>query len=273
MGRVRLDALLVDRGLVRNRSEAVQMIDAGRVLVNGSVAQKAARQVNTSESVHVASPPARFVSRGGLKLDRALHVFGIDPTDRTAVDAGSATGGFTDCLLQAGAIAVVAVDVGYGQLHERLRVDQRVISLERTNIRDVDRERATSLLAPRPAPSLVVADLSFMSARRICARLLEVSGEKGETVILCKPQFEASHEAASRGRGVIRERSERSAALKGVTAAIGECGATVKGVTCSPILGPAGNAEFLVHASHGNVVDEGTVGVMIDAALDEAETL
>ena len=230
------------------------MIDAGRVLVNGSVAQKAARQVNTSEAVHVASPPARFVSRGGLKLDRALHVFGIDPTDRTAVDAGSAT-------------------VGYGQLHERLRVDQRVISLERTNIRDVDRERATSLLAPRPAPSLVVADLSFMSARRICARLLEVSGEKGETVILCKPQFEASHEAASRGRGVIRERSERSAALNGVTAAIGECGATVKGVTCSPILGPAGNAEFLVHASQGSVVDEGTVGVMIDAALDEAETL
>ena len=260
MGRVRLDALLVDRGLVRDRSEAVQMIDAGRVLVNGSVAQKAARQVNTSEAVHVASPPARFVSRGGLKLDRALHVFGIDPTDRTAVDAGSATGGFTDCLLQAGAVQVVGVD-------------QRVISLERTNIRDVDRERATSLLAPRPAPSLVVADLSFMSARRICARLLAVSGEKGETVILCKPQFEASHEAASRGRGVIRERSERSAALKGVTAAIGECGATVKGVTCSPILGPAGNAEFLVHASQGSVVDEGTVGVMIDAALDEAETL
>ena len=105
MGRVRLDALLVDRGLVRDRSEAVQMIDAGRVLVNGSVAQKAARQVNTSEAVHVASPPARFVSRGGLKLDRALHVFGIDPTDRTAVDAGSATGGFTDCLLQAGVCA------------------------------------------------------------------------------------------------------------------------------------------------------------------------
>ena len=273
MGRVRLDVLLVDRGLVRSRAEASEAIAAGMVLVNGSVAQKPARQVNPGEQIHVMAHGPEFVSRGGKKLARALTAFSIDPSGRTAVDAGSATGGFTDCLLQAGAAGVVAVDVGYGQLHERLRQDERVISLERTNIREVDRERATALLAPKPAPSLVVADLSFMSARLICARLLEVSGETGDTVILCKPQFEVGRQVASKGRGVIRARSDRADALEGVVEALSAAGASVLGITASPILGPAGNAEFLVHARHGEASDRATIEDMIDLALDEAELL
>ena len=273
MGRVRLDVLLVDRGLVRSRSEATEAIDAGRVLVNGSVAQKAARQVDPGEQIHVIAQGPTFVSRGGKKLAKALSAFCIDPMSRTAVDAGSATGGFTDCLLQAGALGVVAVDVGYGQLHERLRQDERVISLERTNIREVDRARAVALLAPRPAPSIVVADLSFMSARLICARLLEVSGASGDTVILCKPQFEVGRQVASKGRGVIRGRSDRASALDGVVDALGTAGATVLGITASPILGPAGNAEFLVHARHGVETERATIESMINVAIDEAEQL
>ena len=273
MGRVRLDALLVDRGLVRSRAEASEAIAAGRVLVNGSVAQKAARQVDRGDPIHVVTQGPAFVSRGGKKLARALDAFSIDPTGRTAVDAGSSTGGFTDCLLQAGAVAVVAVDVGYGQLHERLRQDRRVISLERTNIKEVGRRRAIELLQPFPAPSIVVADLSFMSARLICARLLEVCGTGGDTVILCKPQFEVGRQVAAKGRGVVRERSDREDALDGVVEALSHAGANVLGVAASPILGPAGNAEFLVHARHGRPADRATIASMITKALDEAEQL
>ena len=273
MARVRLDTLLVERGLVRSRSEATEAIAAGLVRVNGSIAEKPGRQVGHDEPIHVTAPRARFVSRGGHKLARALEVFEIDPTGRTAVDAGSSTGGFTDCLLQAGAVGVVAVDVGYGQLHERLRTDPRVVSLERTNIRDIDRARAVALLDPLPEPSMVVADLSFMSARLICARLLEVSGPTGETVILCKPQFEVGRQVASKARGVIRDRVERERALTGVVHALAEAGATVCGVTASPILGPAGNAEFLVHASAQPRKPDATVGDMIVRALDEADLL
>ena len=273
MSRVRLDTLLVKRGLVRSRAEAAEAIAAGLVLVNGTVALKPARQVDAGEPLHVVAAGPTFVSRGGKKLARALEVFSIDPTGRTAVDAGSATGGFTDCLLQAGALGVVAVDVGYGQLHERLRRDARVVSLERTNIREVDRARASGLLSPLPPPSLVVADLSFMSARLICARLLEVSGADGDTVILCKPQFEVGRQVAAKGRGVIRARTDRADALEGLIDALTRSHARVIGITASPILGPAGNAEFLLHARSGPPQDHATVAIMISEALDAAEQL
>ena len=244
MGRVRLDTLLVERGLVRSRAEAAEAIAAGLVLVNGSVAQKPARQVDPGEPLHVVPSGPTYVSRGGKKLARALDRFAIDPTGRTAVDAGSATGGFTDCLLQAGAVGVVAVDVGYGQLHEHL-----------------------------PPPSIVVADLSFMSARLICASLLEMSGADGDTVILCKPQFEVGRQVAAKGRGVIRQRSDRSQALEGLIGALTAADAEVRGVISSPILGPAGNAEFLIHARMGAPTASSAVAIMISLALDEAEQL
>ena len=273
MGRVRLDTLLVERGVVRSRAEAAEAIAAGLVLVNGSVAQKPARQVDPGEPLHVVPSGPTYVSRGGKKLARALDRFAIDPTGRTAVDAGSATGGFTDCLLQAGAVGVVAVDVGYGQLHEHLRIDERVVSLERTNIREIDRARAIALLEPLPPPSIVVADLSFMSARLICARLLEMSGADGDTVILCKPQFEVGRQVAAKGRGVIRQRSDRSQALEGLIGALTAADAEVRGVISSPILGPAGNAEFLIHARMGAPTASSAVAIMISLALDEAEQL
>jgi 23S rRNA (cytidine1920-2'-O)/16S rRNA (cytidine1409-2'-O)-methyltransferase len=245
---VRLDVALVDRGLVDSRSEAAALIDEGRVLVNGAVALKAARQVAGGDPIVLLDGGPAFVSRGGKKLAGALEVFAVDPKGRTAVDAGSSTGGFTDCLLQHGALGVLAVDVGYGQLHERLRADDRVVSLERTNIRAVDRDGAVALLAPLPAPSLVVADLSFTSVIPICDRLIELAGPMGEVIVLCKPQFEVGREVAARGRGVIRSDEDREGALRGVIDALGEAGVAVAGVAASPILGPAGNAEFLVHA-------------------------
>lgn len=272
MARKRLDAILVDRGLARSRADAHEAIAGGRVLVNGSVAEKPSRQVSPADAIVVAGGGPSFVSRGGKKLERALDAFSIDPTGRSAVDAGSSTGGFTDCLLQRGAGAVLAVDVGYGQLHERLCADPRVVSLERTNIRELDRDRARELLAPARAPDLVTADLSFMSLRPICARLLEMCGPEGEVVVLCKPQFEVGRLIASKGQGVVRSREDRRSALLGVAAALDEAAAAVSGVIASPILGPAGNAEFLVHARAGRA-EPATVGAMIDAALDEAEAL
>ena len=167
----------------------------------------------------------------------------------------------------------MAVDVGYGQLHEHLRIDERVVSLERTNIREIDRARAIALLEPLPPPSIVVADLSFMSARLICARLLEMSGADGDTVILCKPQFEVGRQVAAKGRGVIRQRSDRSQALEGLIGTLTAADAEVRGVISSPILGPAGNAEFLIHARMGAPTASSAVAIMISLALDEAEQL
>jgi 23S rRNA (cytidine1920-2'-O)/16S rRNA (cytidine1409-2'-O)-methyltransferase len=273
MRRVRLDALLVERGLARSLDEAVEAVLQGRVLVNGALAEKPARQVAPSEALFITPDGPEFVSRGGQKLARALDVFPVDPTGRTAVDAGSATGGFTDCLLQAGAVRVIAVDVGYGQLHERLRQDERVVSLERTNIRDLDRERVCHLSGEDPPPSIVTADLSFTSIRPICARLLEMSGHDGDTILLCKPQFEVDRQVASRGRGVVRDRTDRQEAMFGLCEELEAQHATICGISASPILGPAGNAEFLFHARSDAPQVGATIEEMISAALDEAERL
>lgn len=257
MRRVRLDVAMVERGLASSRSEATSLINAGRVQVVGSVAEKPARQVAASDPIVVIGEAPSYVSRGGSKLEAALEAFGVDPTGRTALDAGSSTGGFTDCLLQHGAVGVIAVDVGYGQLHERLRQDTRVISRERTNIRAISREVASDLLTPLPPPSLVTADLSFTSSVPICARLVEVAGPMGEVIVLCKPQFEVGRQIVSRGRGVVRDDQERARALRAVADALKDAGTSVRGVCASPILGPAGNAEFLVYASRsGPTLDE-----------------
>ncbi|MEI8051052.1 MAG: TlyA family RNA methyltransferase [Actinomycetes bacterium] len=273
MRRQRLDHALVERGLFDSRTSAVEAITAGRVLVAGSVADKSSRQVSPGDPIVVTGSGPRFVSRGGSKLERGIQAFSVSPVGRTAVDAGSATGGFTDCLLQSGALGVLAVDVGYGQLHEKLRSDARVVSLERTNIRDVDRQKACEALSPLPPPSLVVADLSFTSLRPLVERLLDLSGPEGELLVLCKPQFEVGRQVAARGKGVVRDRQDRRGALLDVIATFEGAGATIMGIVSSPILGPAGNAEFIVFASKVACVSATTVEQMADAALDEAELL
>jgi len=233
---------MVRRGMVPSRQQAQELIAAGRVTVGGAPALKAARQVAPDEPLVVVGEPARFVSRGGEKLDAALARFAAVPVaGARALDAGASTGGFTDCLLQRGAVSVVAVDVGYGQLHERLRADPRVEVHDRTNIRQVD---PTELGAPF---DVVVADLSFISLRLVLDVLLAATRPGGDLVLLVKPQFEAGRQAASRGRGVIKDPSVWRTVLESVRDALGERRAAIMDAMVSPLPGAEGNVEFLVH--------------------------
>jgi 23S rRNA (cytidine1920-2'-O)/16S rRNA (cytidine1409-2'-O)-methyltransferase len=240
--RRRLDAELVRRELVTSRSEAQSMIDAKRVLVNGAIADKAARQVAPGDQLHIEGPPARFVGRGALKLDHALDAFGIDVVGMRALDAGASTGGFTDVLLQRGAAHVVAVDVGHGQLHERLRADDRVTNLERTNVRSID----VDLIGG--AVDIVAGDLSFISLRLVMGPLAAVCQPGAPMVLLVKPQFEAGKAEVSRGRGVVTDPQVHARVRDEVAAACRDAGCDVVGWTESPITGADGNVEFLIHA-------------------------
>ena len=222
------------------------MIDAHRVRVNGAVATKASRQVAAGDQLHVAGPPARFVGRGGRKLDHALDEFGIDVRGLRALDAGASTGGFSDCLLQRGAAHVVAVDVGHGQLHERLRGDRRLTNLERTNVRQLD---VDSIGGP---VGIVVGDLSFISLRLVIDRLAALCRPGAPMVLLVKPQFEAGRVEASRGRGVITDPEVWERVRHEIEVAFDDAGCAVLGWTDSPITGADGNREFLVHATAPN---------------------
>ena len=206
--RRRLDAELVRRGLAESRHGARQRIEAGDVLVGGATADKPARLVSAAEPIELQGPPPRYVGRGGLKLEAALAAFGIDVTGRRAIDVGASTGGFTDCLLQHGAASVVALDVGHGQLHERLRADSRVVVIERCNARDLGPDRCSDAEREAlvgPAAPVVVADLSFISLRLVAGSLAALVEEGGSVIVLVKPQFEAGHDEVSPGRGVVRD--------------------------------------------------------------------
>lgn len=243
MSRRRLDAELVRRGLVTSRTEAQQLIDANRINVNGAVADKAARQVAPGDQLVVVGPPSRFVGRGAYKLDHALDEFSIDVVGRRALDAGASTGGFTDCLLQRGAAHVVAVDVGHGQLHERLRADERVTNLERTNVRHLDVDGIGGSV------DLVVGDLSFISLRLVIAPLVSVCQPGADMVLLVKPQFEAGRSEVGKGRGVISDPDVWARVRREVSDAFESHRCTVSGWTESPITGADGNHEFLIHAT------------------------
>ena len=240
--RRRLDAELVRRGLAKSRVEARTLVESGRVLVGGAVAIKVARLVAAAEPVVVEGPPARYVGRGGEKLEHALIAFGIDVAGWRALDAGASTGGFTDCLLQRGARHVVAVDVGHGQLHERLRADARVTNVERTNVRDI-----TSAVTGGPI-DIVVADVSFISLTKVIGALKGVCQPGAPMVLLVKPQFEAGRVEVSRGRGVITDPAIWDRVRNEITEALVSEGCEVVAWTVSPIAGAEGNREFLVHA-------------------------
>jgi 23S rRNA (cytidine1920-2'-O)/16S rRNA (cytidine1409-2'-O)-methyltransferase len=232
---------MVRRGLVTSRTEAHQLIEAGAVTVDGAPALKASRQVDAGVAVAVAGPRRRFVSRGGDKLDAALAAFSIDVTGLCVLDAGASTGGFTDCALQHGAAQVVAVDVGYGQLHERVRTDPRVVAVDRCNVRSLDAD-----IAGAPF-DLVVADLSFISLTKVVEPLLSVCRPRAGLVLLVKPQFEAGRQEVSRGKGIITDPAVRERTLLEVTGAFEAAGAAALGSIVSPILGAEGNAEYLLH--------------------------
>jgi 23S rRNA (cytidine1920-2'-O)/16S rRNA (cytidine1409-2'-O)-methyltransferase len=221
----RLDVLLVERGLAESRAQAQALVLAG--LVPGY--EKAGQQVDDSAELSVTAPPP-YVSRGGAKLAHALDVLGVDPACRKCLDVGASTGGFTDVLLQRGAAQVIALDVGRGQLHPRLRADPRVVVLERTNARDL-RELPF-------APQVVTCDVSFISARTVLPPVLALAEPDWEAVVLVKPQFEAGRGQV--GRGVLRE---------AVAGAVGWEAQTV-GVVDSGLPGPKGNREFFLHLVH-----------------------
>ena len=234
------------RRLAVSRAQAADLIGAGRVHVSGAVADKASRLVDPAEPIWVPGPPSRFVGRGGEKLDAALTHFAVGPEGLRVLDAGASTGGFTDCLLQRGAKTVCAVDVGRGQIHERLRHHPRVEVHERTDI------RAVGLADVGGAPfDLVVADLSFISLRTVAAALVGLARPGGDIVVLIKPQFEAGRREASRGKGVIRDPGVWRQALVGVIAAFEAAGAAMMGVMVSPLRGADGNVEFLAHLRPG----------------------
>ena len=231
------------RGLAGSREQAQTAVAAGRVLVGGATADKPSRLVGPGEAVVIAGPPPRFVSRGGEKLDAALDRFGIEVAGRRALDAGSSTGGFTDCLLQRGAASVLAVDVGRGQLHERIVADPRVTSRERTNIRHLTLDQAGGIPF-----DLVVADLSFISLRTVAPVLTgPLSATGADVVTLIKPQFEAGRRVVSAGRGVVKDAAVWTAVLDAVVDSFTGCEAAMMGLMVSPLTGPDGNVEFLAH--------------------------
>ncbi|HSO97237.1 MAG TPA: TlyA family RNA methyltransferase [Acidimicrobiia bacterium] len=242
--RRRLDVELVRRGLVESRARAVDAIAAGQVLVGGALAERAARQVSADESIALTGPPARFVSRGGDKLEAALAAFGIAVGGRRVVDVGASTGGFTDCLLQRGAAHVYAVDVGRGQLAWSLRTDERVTLLESTNVRYVD---AGQLGGPVP---VAVVDVSFISLLTVGPALVELTTPDADLVLLAKPQFEAGRAAVGKG-GVVRDVAVHADVLRRVTVGLGELGLPVVDAIPSPLLGADGNREFLLQVRRG----------------------
>jgi 23S rRNA (cytidine1920-2'-O)/16S rRNA (cytidine1409-2'-O)-methyltransferase len=252
MQKVRLDVLMTERGLVESRSLAQKLVMAGQVRVGGEVVLKPATRFSADVEIQVDRGP-RYVSRGGEKLEAALEAFGLAGLGgRVCVDVGASTGGFTDCLLQHGAGKVYAVDVGYGELHWKLRNDPRVGVMERTNARYVQG-------FPEPI-ALVTIDASFISLRillPVARSWLEQHG--GEVVALIKPQFEAGRAEVSRGDGVIQDPGIHRRVLLEIVEFADSQGFAVRGLIRSPLKGPKGNVEFLVHLGYPAGVDEGSV--------------
>ncbi|HEX6521913.1 MAG TPA: TlyA family RNA methyltransferase [Streptosporangiaceae bacterium] len=249
--RVRLDAELVRRGLARSREQAAELVAAGRVTVAGSTAAKAATQVSRDAPINVAeSDDPGYVSRGGYKLAGALGAFrDLTVAGRWCLDAGASTGGFTDVLLRAGAAHVVAVDVGYGQLAWSLRTDPRVTVLDRVNVRTLRPEQVAVGPDTQP-PGLVVADLSFISLTLVLPALVECATPDADFVPMVKPQFEVGKGRVGAG-GVVRDTTERSDAIRRVCDVAGKLGLGVRGITASPLPGPAGNVEYFLWLRRG----------------------
>jgi len=234
--KTRLDLLLVERGLAPSRSQAQRLVMAGQVRLNGEIAHKASQPVDPSAGLSVEARP-RFVSRGGDKLEAALEVFEVRVREAVCADVGASTGGFTDCLLQRGAARVYAIDVGRGQLHWSLRQDPRVISMEKTNARTLER-------LPEPI-SLATVDVSFISLGLILPRVVGWLAPDGEVVALVKPQFEAGRKQVGRG-GVVRSTAVHRQVLGKVIEMAAELSLGAHGLLPSPLAGPKGNLEYLL---------------------------
>lgn len=239
--RARLDLLLVERGLFETRSKALAAVMAGLVLVDGKPALKAGEAVAEEAELSLKSDPCPYVSRGGLKLRAALDAFRMDVAGRVCLDVGASTGGFTDCLLQAGAMKVYAVDVGTAQLHSRIKSDPRVVSRENTHAKRLDPEWFA------PKPSLAVVDVSFISLAQVLPFIVPCLAEPRELIVLVKPQFEVGPKLAP--KGVVRDPAVRLQAVEKIRSAAAALGLVERGLIESPAKGPKGNVEFLLRLS------------------------
>ena len=238
----RLDVLLVSLGLAESRAKAQATIMAGEVYVNGQKADKSGMEIDITSNVEVRGSACPYVSRGGLKLEKALRNFGVDPTGYVCSDSGASTGGFTDCLLQQGASKVFAIDVGYGQLAWKIRNDPRVVVMERTNIRYVTPEDLGQPL------DLSVIDVSFISLSLVLPVVKTLLKPTGQVLCLIKPQFEAGKDKVGK-KGVVRDAAVHEEVLQNFISLAKSLGFTIRNLTFSPVKGPEGNIEFLAHLS------------------------
>lgn len=255
--RIRLDARIFDLGLTESREKAKAFIMAGQVYVNGMKASKAGMAVSEKDNIEVRGS-SEFVSRGGHKLKKAMSVFPIDLTDKICMDVGASTGGFTDCMLQNGAVKVYSVDVGYGQLAWKLRSDPRVVNLERTNIRYITEEQVPDRI------EFSSVDVSFISLCLVLPSIYPILSDNGECVCLIKPQFEAGREKVGK-KGVVREKSVHSEVIHKIYDFAIENGFCVLGLDYSPIKGPEGNIEYLIYLKKGEAEN---TAVDIDAVVE-----
>ena len=236
----RLDVLVYEKGFAESREKAKAVIMAGLVYVDNQKADKCGASYDENANIEVRGSGLKYVSRGGLKLEKAIRYFGLDLSGKTAMDIGASTGGFTDCMLQNGAKKVYAIDVGYGQLAWKLRTDERVVNLERTNMRKVTREQV-----PDPIDFFSV-DVSFISLRLILPVARELMAENAEAVCLIKPQFEAGREKVGK-KGVVRDPKVHAEVVRGIFEFVLHNGFDVLNLDYSPIKGPEGNIEYLIH--------------------------
>lgn len=257
MKKVRLDQLVYELGFTDSRERAKTTVMSGLVFVNGQRADKPGMPVAPDAKIEVHGDALPFVSRGGFKLDKALKVFPVDPSGKVCIDCGASTGGFTDVLLQHGAAKVYAVDVGYGQLAWKLRNDERVVNLERTNLRYVTSEQIPELM------DLAVMDVSFISIKLVLPAVKALLKPDADLICLIKPQFEAGREEVGK-KGVVRDRAVHEHVIHSILDFASEIGLTVMGLDFSPIKGPEGNIEYICHMK--NRVSE-AVSINVEAVV------
>ena len=245
MAKQRIDVLLVEKGFFESREKAKASIMAGIVYVNEQKVDKAGDEVPVDAVIEVRGNVCPYVSRGGLKLEKAVNCFQIDLTDKVCIDIGASTGGFTDCMLQNGAKKVFSIDVGYGQFAWKLRQDPRVVCMERTNIRYVTPEQLGE------SADFASIDVSFISLTKVLPVAFQLTGDAGEVVCLIKPQFEAGREQVGK-KGVVRDSAVHKEVIEKVIAFSEGLGFLVKALSFSPIKGPEGNIEFLLYLSKSN---------------------
>ena len=261
---VRLDVYLTEMGLVKSRERAKELIKSGQVLVDGRAVTKPAFETGESSDIKIIGEQLRYVGRGGLKLEKAVSEFCIDLNGRVCIDIGASTGGFTDCMLQNGAAYVYAVDVGHGQLDEKLAADSRVLNMEGTNIKNLSAEDFPKL------PDFISADVSFVSLKQILSKIRELLPENGEAAVLIKPQFEAGRANIGKN-GIVKDRKVHERVLKDIISFCFSVGLSAEKVTHSPISGGDGNIEYLAYLKVGTQTVQNNFDFkkIVSSAFDE----